>query len=237
VTGAISRARRVRVLPLALLALLSSSGFASVRSWHHPHLKPAAVEVDVIGDSLSTGLATGGDAWTDHAQRLLSGSRPTVQFVNAAENGAGYVAKGQYGDTFLDEIDHTVSPRAQIVLVFGSDNDLGQRGLAASISLAFERVRALAPRARLIVVGPPAPPAQRVQQLAAIRDALGGATRRAGGRFVDPLTLKWFQDGTRADVAADGEHPNEAGEGYLARQMSAILGSTIDAMAYWPRRP
>ena len=69
-------------------------------------------EVAVIGDSLSTGFATPGDPWTRDADLLLSGHRRAVHFVNAAENGAGYVSAGEYGDTFVDEAAHVVNARS-----------------------------------------------------------------------------------------------------------------------------
>ncbi len=185
----------------------------------------------MIGDSLSTGAATRGEAWTSNAERLFLQTRRDVQFVNAAENGAGYVASGENGDTFLDEVNQIVSDRAQIVLVFGSDNDLDQPGLDASIARTLSRVRALAPRAKLIVVGPPAPPAQNAQQLEGIRDVLQATARQAGGEFVDPLALKWFQDAASVGVGPDAEHPNDAGEQYLAEQITAILSPEIHADA------
>lgn len=181
-----------------------------------------------MGDSLSTGAMTPGDPWTTDAQRLLESEGRDVLFVNAAENGAGYLARGENGDTFLDEIDQVVSRRAQIVLLFGSDNDLGLSDLEPAVEAALHRVRELAPGAKVIVVGPPAPPAQRVQQIEGIRDQLQTAARRLGVGFVDPLALGWFQRASAADVGPDAEHPNTAGERYLADQIVAILAPTID---------
>ena len=55
----------------------------------------------MIGDSLSTGLGTSPDqAWPELLQSVhLSDTRP-VQVNNAAENGSGYLAAGDDGDTF-----------------------------------------------------------------------------------------------------------------------------------------
>lgn len=217
---------RLSLMIALLLTGCTAIGASSV-SGKARHL----VEVDVIGDSLSTGINTPGDPWTNNAEELFAADGQQVQFVNAAENGAGYVARGQLGDAFLDEVDNVVSPSSEVVLVFGSDNDLGQSGLAAAITATLERVRTTAPHAQLIVVGPPAPPAQQPQQLTVIRDALQTAAEQAHAQFVDPLALKWFQDGAAAYVSFDNEHPNADGEQYLATQMVDILRPTVERMS------
>lgn len=224
--------RAQRLCVPVFIVVLVSSGWVMVRSSSAVESSSAAIEVDVIGDSLSTGVATDGEGWISNAQQLVGNAPTDVQFVSAAENGAGYVAQGEFGDTFRDEVEQIVNRRTQIVLVFGSDNDVSQPGLEASVASTFQRVHELAPRARLIVVGPPAPPAQQVQQLEGIRDTLEAATRHAGGQFVDPLALRWFQDNAQADVGPDNEHPNEDGEHYLAELMTGILAPTIGAAAH-----
>ena len=176
-----SAVRRSCARLLALVAVVASADSAIACSAPSPSLVAGPVVVDVIGDSLSTGVATGGEAWTRNAEPLFGGTQRNVLFVNAAENGAGYVARGSNGDTFLAEVDKVVSKRAQIVLLFGSDNDVAEPGLDAAVAQTFRRVRALAPLATLIVIGPPAPPAQRAQPLQGIRDLLKTAVRNAGG--------------------------------------------------------
>lgn len=227
-SGAFPRRRWVFVVIALELLIFCGGG----RSWSSPVFSPSAIEVDVIGDSLSTGLATGGFAWTDAAARTFARDRPAVRFLNAAENGSGYVARGQHGDTFLDEVERVVSARTQIVLVFGSDNDLGMRGLSTAVARTLRRIRALAPSATLIVVGPPAPPAQQVQRLAGIRDTIEETTRGVAGQFVDALALKWFQGDAKAYVGPDHEHPNDSGEQYLAARMTAVLAPAIRAAAH-----
>lgn len=225
-----SDARR-RAIPAVLLCTLVLSACAGVGASTGAHVAHGAVVVDVIGDSLSTGADTPGDPWTRDAQQLYSVHRRNVQFVNAAENGAGYVSVGQNGDTFLDEVEQVVGPSSNVVLLFGSDNDLGQPSLTQAVATTLYRVRELAPRAQVIVVGPPAPPSQQPQQLAGVRDALQSASRQAGDRFVDPLQLRWFEGDTAGDVASDAEHPNVDGERFLAQQMAAILAPTVDRLS------
>ncbi len=189
------------------------------------------IRVTVIGDSLSTGLQTPGDPWTAEAQQLLGAKGDSVEIVNAAENGAGYVARGEYGDDFLAQVNQAVDSRAQIVLVFGSDNDLGLTDLPRAVSATLSRVRALAPFATLVVIGPPAPPAQSAQGLGVIRDALRTGAQNANGQFVDPLSLKWFQGDDTKYVSPDQEHPDNDGELYLARQITTVLTPIIHRLA------
>lgn len=194
-------------------------------------LRCRAIQVNVIGDSLSTGVNRSGNPWTSDAQRLLAADGRDVHIVDAAENGAGYAATGANGSVFRDLVDRVVDDRSQVVVVFGSDNDVGQPDLAAAIAGTLDRIRTLAPRARLIVVGPPAPPADAPQQLQGVRDALQAVTGHVDGQFVDPLALKWFQGGDSRYVGPDGEHPSAAGEVYLARKMTAILAAETPACA------
>ncbi|MEO6882300.1 MAG: SGNH/GDSL hydrolase family protein [Mycobacteriaceae bacterium] len=188
-----------------------------------PPVQPGSTQLVVIGDSLSTGFDTPGDPWTREAPALFAGRGLDVQITNASENGAGYSAPGTNGDLFLDLVDGVVDARAQVVLLFGSDNDLGLPDVAPAMSQTLHRVRALAPRATLIVVGPPSTPANSGEPLLGIRDALASAAAQVGARFVDPITLKWFQGGASRFVAADGEHPNADGEQYLAQQLVDVV--------------
>jgi len=181
----------------------------------------------VIGDSLSTGIDTPGNPWTREAQALFATRGLDVQITNASENGAGYAASGDNGHVFLDLVNRVVSARSQIVLLFGSDNDVGQPGVAPAMSQTLQRVTALAPRAKLIVVGPPSVPADPGEQLTGVRDALASAAAHVGGGFVDPLTLGWFQGDASRFVAPDGEHPNADGEQYLAQQMTDVVAPLI----------
>jgi acyl-CoA thioesterase-1 len=192
-----------------------------------PPTPGAATRLVVIGDSLSTGFATPGDPWTRQARSLFTARGHHVQITNASENGAGYVAPGDNGNVFLDLVNRAVVAQAQIVVVFGSDNDVGQAGLAPAITQTLHRVRDLAPAATLLVVGPPSVPADPGVDLTTIRDELATATAQVGGHFLDPLTLGWFQGPTSQFVSDDGEHPNTDGERYLAQQIVDAVGPLI----------
>jgi acyl-CoA thioesterase I len=220
----------------AVVGILLLSGGAGSGAAAASTFLAEAVQVVVIGDSLSTGVNTAGESWVDEAQGLFSTHGPYVHLVNAAENGAGYLTRGEHGDDFLGQVEQVVDAHAQVVIVFGSDNDLGRPDLETAVVSTLNRVRARAPLASLIVVGPPAPPADPPASLTTIRDALRTAARRVGGQFVDPLASKWFQGADTKYVSADGEHPNYSGELYLARRLSAVLAPPIAHLLSAPHR-
>lgn len=223
-----ARVLRVAARSAVALGVLVLSGAAPL---HRPGPLPrSTIEVVVIGDSLSTGAKTPGDAWTDEALPMLTRSGHHVQIVNAAENGAGYVARGIFGDTFGTEVEHAVSAETRIVVVFGSDNDLGQAPVDEAVAQTLSRVRSLAPAAQVIVVGPPAPPAQSREQLQPLSETLRAMAAAHGDAFVDALALRWFQAADAVYVGDDGEHPDRDGETYLAGRMASILRPIIDRL-------
>jgi acyl-CoA thioesterase-1 len=218
---------RVLAAAAAAAAVVLVGGCASRAAATRPPPAAAATRLVVIGDSLSTGFATPGDPWTRQARSLFTARGQHVQITNASENGAGYVAPGDNGNVFLDLVNRAVVAQAQIVVVFGSDNDAGQPDVAPAMAQTLQRVRDLAPAATLLVVGAPSVPADPGVDLTGIRDALATATAHVGGHFLDPLSLGWFQGPASQFVADDGEHPNTDGEQYLAQQMVDAVGPLI----------
>lgn len=187
----------------------------------------STVKVDVIGDSLSTGYRTPGDTWPDQAQALIDSEGLNASITTAAENGAGYVKTGSSGDVFLDLINRVVTSQAQIVVVFGSDNDAGQSGLQPAVTAALARVKVLAPEATIIVVGPTSESDDPAGALTAIRTTLAAQAAAIDAHFVDPVALGWFQGDSSQFLTTDLEHPNTAGEVYLAEQMNSIISPVI----------
>ena len=208
-------------------AVVLVAGCAGRAEATRPPTTSSATQLVVIGDSLSTGYATPGDPWTRQARTLFTVRGQHVHITNDSENGAGYVAPGDNGNVFLDLVNRAVIAQAQIVVVFGSDNDVGQTGVGPAITETLARVRDLAPSATLLVVGAPSVPADPGVELTGLRDTLATATAQVGGHFVDPLTLGWFQGPAGRFVADDGEHPNADGEQYLAQQMVDAVGPLI----------
>lgn len=185
------------------------------------------VHVDVIGDSLSTGYKTPGDTWPDQEQGLIAAMGLKAEITNASENGAGYLKHGDDGDVFLDLVNRIVTSHSQVVVLFGSDNDTGRPGLAAAVHKALARVRVLAPRATVIVVGPTSESNDAQGVLAPIVSTLSHGAAASGARFVDPVALGWFQGADNKYLSSDMEHPNTAGETYLARHFTAVLAPSI----------
>ena len=190
------------------------------------------VHVDIIGDSLSTGYKTPGNTWPGQAQALFPAKHLQAEITNASENGAGYVQPGDLGDVFLDLVDRAVNSQSQVVVLFGSDNDTGAPGLAAGVQRALARVKVLAPQATVIVVGPTSESNDAQGRLADIRQTLAQQAAATGARFVDPVAQGWFQGAASQDLASDLEHPNAAGETYLARHMTAIMAPYIRSAMY-----
>lgn len=186
-----------------------------------------AVHVDVIGDSLSTGVRTPGDTWPEQAQALIAGMGFKADITNASENGAGYVQPGEIGDVFLDLVNRTVNSQSQVVVLFGSDNDTGDSGLAAAVARTLARIKVLAPDAAVIVTGPTSESGDAQGKLSQIRQTLSRQAEAIGARFVDPVNLGWFQGAGAQYLTNDLEHPNAAGETYLARHMKAIMAQPI----------
>ena len=188
-----------------------------------------AVHVDIIGDSLSTGFQTPGDTWPGQAQGMMAGLGLNAQISSAAENGAGYVAPGEDGDVFLDLVNRVVNSQSQVVVLFGSDNDTGQAGIPQAVQETLARVKALAPDATVIVVGPTSESGDPNGALTLIRQTLALSADSFGARYVDPVTLKWFQGADAKYLSDDLEHPNASGETYLADHMDKVMAPAIKA--------
>ncbi|MFQ4148730.1 SGNH/GDSL hydrolase family protein [Arthrobacter sp. LAPM80] len=230
--GALSLARIVAWQGRAVLAgfvvVLAVVGLAAVAYADVPPWGAVkSVQVDVIGDSLSTGFRTPGDTWPGQAQALVKNMGLKADITNASENGAGYVQPGELGDVFEDLVNRIVNSQSQVVVLFGSDNDTGDPGLAAAAQATLARVKELAPHATVIVVGPTSESGDPGETLGEIRQVVSQQGAAIGARFVDPVALGWFQGTAAQFLSSDLEHPNVAGETYLAQHMGAILAPAI----------
>ncbi|MCZ2403123.1 SGNH/GDSL hydrolase family protein [Paenarthrobacter sp. Z7-10] len=190
----------------------------------------AADQVVVIGDSLSTGYGTSPDtAWPALlANTFKTGSHP-LDMVNASVNGSGYVSAGDGGATFLSEVTGAVSRQTKVVLIFGSENDIGadNNQLTKATADTFAAVRANAPEAAIVVVGPPSytdnPEPARLQ----VRDQDRAAAQAAGVLYIDPIEEHWIMGNAQALIGPDGDHPSAEGQRYLGDKMEAILRSVL----------
>jgi lysophospholipase L1-like esterase len=184
----------------------------------------------VIGDSLSTGLGTSTkQAWPRLLQSVHLPDKRAVAITNAAENGSGYLATGVEGDTFGMEVQAAVTPAADVIIFFGSDNDAGAdpEELTGAVTSAFVAASSLAPRATLVAVGPLSGSGEPDPALADVRDSDASAAQNVGVHFIDPIADQWL--GGRADVllGRDGEHPSGKGQKFLRDKMRRIVAAAV----------
>jgi acyl-CoA thioesterase-1 len=139
--------------------------------------------------------------------------------------GTGYVTAGQLpgGAPYADRLDEVVADDPDVVLVQGSTNDICSpvAAVGAAAEDLYAELQRRLPAARLVVLGPTAPPGVDRAAALAVRDAVEDAADGAGVPFVDPIAQGWL---TPADgLYADPIHPNQAGYGQLADDLVEAL--------------
>lgn len=220
--------------PAGLVVLVAGAvilaGCNSIPASNQASAAPAEAtdQVVVIGDSLSTGYGTRPElAWPVLLQEDYTNAHRPVHITNAAQNGSGYLSVGADEETFESEIAGSVTSTTDLVLLFGSENDMGTdpTTLERTAADAFARIKSAAPRAAIVVVGPPSytdsPEAERLD----VRDAIRSAADAAGASFIDPIADQWIMGQVENLIGPDGDHPSEAGQRYLAAKMAAIVSS------------
>jgi lysophospholipase L1-like esterase len=183
--------------------------------------RPVARLLTVIGDSWSSGQPGIGGLGVKGWPTLVA-RRFGSDFQNWAVGGTGYVNNAG-GHTFQVRSQIT-APESQTVVVFGSVNDqtIAPASVATAATATYQTIRTRAPGARLVVIGPQWPNAQRPANLLTIRDTVRQAALNAGAEFVDPLAEGWFD--THPDlIGGDGWHPTDAGHAYLADRIASHL--------------
>lgn len=188
-------------------------------------------DVAVVGDSYTTGSTEGGNGaqgWTALTWRKLARQGLEVAPSVAAEGRAGYVVRGYQGNVFGDLVPRAVTADDALVVFFGSRNDQGADPLtlAGMTQQSFATARRLAPRARLLVIGPPWPTADVPPAVLQIRDVLRITASMAGATFVDPIAERWFVGGPGL-IGADGVHPTDAGHAYMAERIAPLITAEL----------
>jgi lysophospholipase L1-like esterase len=187
--------------------------------------------IAVIGDSYTNGTAIGGqgaNAWPSLAWKSLTRRGVPVIADVAAEGRAGYGVRGDQGNLFIDLTSRAVRPDDALVVFYGSRNDQGvdPMVLNGQISNAFSLARRLAPKARMLVIGPPWPTVDVPPAVLQIRDVLSFQSMLAGATFFDPIAAGWFMD--RPDlIGPDGVHPTDAGHVYMAEKIAPLIGDQL----------
>jgi lysophospholipase L1-like esterase len=164
-------------------------------------------------------------AWPNLVRNDTSGGKRPLAIVDAAVNGSGYVSQGDGGSTFLSQVDGSVQKTTQMVLVFGSENDMGADGsqLKQAVAKTLAEISAKAPGATIVVVGPPSytntPEPARLQ----VRDEDRDAATEAGAVFVDPIQEQWIMGHAEQLIGPDGDHPSADGQHYLQDAMEKVI--------------
>lgn len=196
-----------------------------VVAWRQPATRPQLLVT--YGDSYT---ATGPHPWASGpgwAQQVAEDL--DLDLADHAVIGTGYVADAEdSGLPFVRQVETGPPDGAGVVVVFGSVNDQ-RAGIAPDVvGRAADRVlalvRALAPQARLLVIGPQWPAGDYAPSMGPLRDAVRASAQRTGAVFLD--SLQWLAG--RPDlISGDGLHPTQDGLTYLA----GLIRPTVAALA------
>lgn len=182
-----------------------------------------SVPIVIIGDSYTGGSDIGGNGnqnWTAKVQGQLDENAYSIPYHVYAEGGSGYVQRGSAGSTFSDLAD-SLTPDTGIVVVFGSRNDEGSEPAQVdeAARALYAKITAVAPQAKLLVIGPPWVNENAPTNLLAIRDVLQTAATETGATFVDPLAEGWFFGADSQLIGTDGVQPTDDGHTYMAEKI------------------
>jgi len=155
-----------------------------------------------------------------------------------ASNGSGYTVVGPAADA-KDLPGHAeeVLGDASIVVIFGGRNDMHnaervdeiEAQAARTIRIVGER----APRAQVLVVGPPWINPWPSKEILRVRDRVRAATEDADVGWLDPIADGWFAeedqlvDGRSRLIAEDRIHPTDEGHAYLAQKLMPHIEDRI----------
>lgn len=211
---------RVGVAIVAVVAACLQTVLAS------PARAELSVRIAVIGDSFTSGTDIGGSgarAWPRQTWDLLAKQGITVDADVRSEGGAGYTHGGDQGATFESLTAKAVHDDDDVIIYFGSINDMPLDPLfGAFATRTFRLARTLAPSAQLLVISPLWPTDSPPPELTDLRQSLRREAADAGAGFADPVARRWFAG--RPDlIGRDGIHPNDAGHVYLAHKIAPLI--------------
>ncbi|MGX5360098.1 SGNH/GDSL hydrolase family protein [Kocuria sp. KH4] len=186
----------------------------------------------VIGDSFTGGSGQGGvnsRNWVPKAALLTMTEDIEVVGIKTGLGGSGYVNRGPNGNTFIDVIDDTVSAGTDVIMFFGSTNDLNHpvKDVREAAAAAYAKTTRDYPDATLVVSGPVWTDAEsRDQDPNAMIDALEEEAERAGAVWIDPWEERWFEDAPEL-IGDDDVHPDDQGHTYMAEKFAEHLGPLL----------
>ncbi|HEY5224214.1 MAG TPA: GDSL-type esterase/lipase family protein [Microbacteriaceae bacterium] len=216
---------RIVVVALAVGTVIAALVTAATAVSAQPHVVPQTTEgssngpvVVAIGDSIMAGHGlTPAEAWP-----ALLAQADGWRVTNLASDGSGFVAIGDEGDTFANQVSAAIALHPDVVIVEGSSNDVGVSNtvLEAATDSTMAQLRQALPRATLIglsAVWSDTPPPS---QLADIDDQVDSAVTGNGGYYLDvgqPF-------GGHPDLMqSDDVHPTAAGQRALVEAVSDAL--------------
>lgn len=195
-----------------------------------PAPKPHPDLVTIIGDSYTGGSSEGGNKaanWVARVQQTFD----QANFDNEGVGGTGYTSQV---NSFGSRIAGSIGPNTDLVVFFGSRNDVASppATVGAAASSAYAEVKRIAPKAKLLVIGPAWGGGPVPEPMLEVRDAVRAAASASGASFVDPLADRWFlTPDTEILIGADGVHPTDEGHAFLA----TAIGPQISAALAQPR--
>lgn len=191
---------------------------------------PPVSRVAVIGDSYTGGVSDVDLAWPMLATEQLRNEGVWIDPKVGSEGGSGYLNPGKKGGVFADRIPEAVTRDDSLVVLFGSLNDAKAplEALPAAVQRTFNEVKAAAPQAKLLIIGPPSPTPAPSPEVLAVRDVMKAQASAVGATFVDPLAERWFFDIPEL-IGSDGVHPTEAGQRYMSEKIAPLIAKQLSA--------
>ena len=214
------------ILVLLLLAAVSTILAAGKTGGYAKSLRGSdkiPSSVGFVGDSYTSGTPIGGVGSRNYTSIL--GSRIHTRVYNGSVGGTGYVEKGTGEDSFVTQFRRLAAVTTpEAVVVVGSRNDVRYSPalVKGSVLELIRSVHELAPRARLVLIGPVIPVgADSVGgDVLATRDAVRAGAIESGEQFYDPIAERWLD---RSVIGADGVHPTDLGHARLAQNVERVL--------------
>lgn len=174
--------------------------------------------VVAVGDSILMGHGLGSnESWI--AQLAV---QDNFDLVNLASDGSGFVTAGDNDDTFADQIRAAIDRKANVVILSGSSNDLGQSdpGVKAAADAAVTELHTALPNARIIAVSGIWGDTNVPEQMRTINEAVEAAVSAVGGTY---LRIGQPLGGKVALMQDDGVHPTAEGQTLIAQRVQKAL--------------
>lgn len=228
--------------PTAAVALATVATVAlSVLAFRHAATPAASAGcasggkiVSFIGDSYTAGVE--GDGGYSRRFPALIGDDLDASVLIRASNGSGYATTGPADDA-LDYPGQaaTVDPQSSVVVMSGSRNDMpaAAEQIEADTTRALASIKASAPSAKIVLIGPFWINNLPSDKILAVRDAVKASADKASITMVDPLKLGWFGEpgsinGGKSDlIGPDSVHPTAEGQAYLADKIEPFVRDAL----------